>query len=185
MSPAHRTRASESGSRGLKPCPHLLSSRHHHQCQAALCPSVPSVKDSQNPARGGSHRTCVQQAPREPAAGVSVSDNVSIGGSQATGAGLEPVQAGGRNRVPSSAPREGQLLPQLSQSISPREGLGLAGLCHIPAPNQGSLTRRSCHCAAEGESDGTPIVLSRGSIPRVRSERTPGRCLSNGLTTCE
>ena len=114
----------------------------------------------------------MQQAPREPAAGGSVSDNVSIRGSRATGAGVEPVEAGGRNRVPSSAPREEQLLPQ-TQLISLREGLGLAGLCHIPAPNQGSLTRCSCHCAAGGECDGTPIVLSQGSIPRVRSNGPP------------
>lgn len=75
------------------------------------------------PARGsGRQDVCSRRSLGSWRRGAVSTALVSIGGSRATGAGVEPVQARGRSRVPSSAPSEGLLLPR-SQSISLREAL--------------------------------------------------------------
>lgn len=117
------------------------------------------------PSPWGSRRACVQQALRSRQLGglvfmltlVSVAAKPLVQGSSL----FRPEVAVGFHP---QLPVRGCSFPR-SQSISFREGLGLAGLRHIPTPDQGSLTRPSCHCAAGGESDGTPTVLSRWGIP--------------------
>lgn len=165
MSPARRTRASESGSVGLRPvptfcCHAVTTSASRPVPQCPVCKgelSVPSLW-------GFTQDVCAAGA-REPAAGrsVFVLTSVSVAGKPLV-QGLSPFRPEVAVGFHLQPPVRGCSFPR-SQSISLREGLGLAGLRHIPAPDQGSLTRPSCHCAAGGESDGTPTVLSRGGIP--------------------
>lgn len=140
MSPAHRTRASESGSRGFKALPHLLLLCRHHQCQAALCRGVLSVKEnSQHPARGvHAGRVCSRRSGAGSWGGlvfmltlVSVAAKPLVQGSSL----FRPEVAVGFHP---QLPVRGCSFPR-SQSISFREGLGLAGLRHIPTPDQAQL----------------------------------------------
>ena len=113
---------------------------------------------------GFTQGVCAAGAQEPAAGGVSVHANVSIGGSQATGAGVKPVQARGRSRVPSSAPSEGLLLPPLSvDKFQGRPWIGwFASHTH---PRPGVLDQAQLPLCSWRESDGTPTVLSRWGIP--------------------